>query len=135
MQIRFLFSIQDKDKKKKKGKTKATKNKQDKNERKQENKQDQSMMNMAEARMAAASIVANSKTRNKENVTAVKSDVKKEIPKTSLAGSNTPPRKLPPIEQQKKIATSSKEAKPRRKITPQGPPQVSTRSLKEGSKL
>lgn len=135
MQIRFLFSIQDKDKKKKKGKTKATKNKQDKNERKQENKQDQSMMNMAEARMAAASIVANSKTRNKENVTAVKSDVKKEIPKTSLAGSNTPPGKLPPIEQQKKIATSSKEAKPRRKITPQGPPQVSTRSLKEGSKL
>lgn len=128
----FLFLIQDKDKKKGKGKTKATNNNnQDKNESKQEDQQGQAIVNtvqtVAEAKMAAASIVANNKVRNTENVTVLKPGVKKETRKSSLPGikANSPPRTLPPIKKQKKTAPSSKEAVPRRKITPQGPPQVS----------
>lgn len=127
----LLVSIQDKDKKKGKGKNKAANNnKKDQKENKEEKQKDQATANavqtMAEAKMAASSIVANSKTRNTDNVTVPKSDVKKEPRKPSLAGikSNAKPTKLPPIEQQKKTNPSSKEAVPRRKITPQGPPQV-----------
>ena len=125
-----LFSIQEKDKKKGRGKNKATK---DKSKSKEENEKDQGVTNtvqtVSEAKMATSSIVANSKTRNTKNVPAPhKADITKEPQrKLSLAGikSNTQPKRLPPIEQHKKANPSSKEAAgPRRKKTPQGPPQV-----------
>lgn len=128
----FLFLIQDKDKKKGKGKNKATNNNnQEKNESKQGEQQGQAIANtvhtVAEAKMAAASIVASNKMRNPENVTALKLEIKKETRKSSWPGikANSTPRTLPPIAKQKKTAPSSKGAVPRRKITPQGPPQVS----------
>lgn len=128
----FLFLIQDKDKKKGKGKNKATNNNnQEKNESKQGEQQGQAFANtvhtVAEAKMAAASIVASNKMRNPENVTALKPEIKKETRKSSWPGikANSTPRTLPPIAKQKKTAPSSKGAVPRRKITPQGPPQVS----------
>lgn len=128
----LLALIQDKDKKKGKGKTKATNNNtKDKKESKEENLKDQAITNtvqtVAEAKMADSSIVSNSKTRNTDNKTAIKSDVQK-VPhrKLGLAGikSTARPTKLPPIEQQKKTNPSSKGVVPRRKVTPQGPPQV-----------
>ncbi|KAL9984677.1 hypothetical protein ACROYT_G007001 [Oculina patagonica] len=130
---------EDKDKKKGKSKNKATKNNtKDKKESKEGNQNDQAIANtvqtVAEAKMAASSIAANSKTRNTENVTSIKSDVQTAPHrKLGLAGikSNARPTKLPPIEQQKKTNPPSKGAVPRRKITPQGPPQKFLKSIQE----
>lgn len=106
----FFFLIQEKDKKK--GKGQATAN---------------TVQTMAEAKMASASMVASNKLRSTENVTALKSEIKKDTRKSSLPGAkaNYRPRTLPPIEKQQKNAPSSKGTVPRRKITPQGPPKVS----------
>ena len=128
----FLFLNQDKGKKKGKGKNKATNNNnQGRNECKQETQQGQAIANTiqtaADARMTTASIVASNKMRNPENVKALKPEIKKETPKSSFSGIklNSTPGTLPPVEKQKKNVPSSKGAVPRRKITPQGPPQVS----------
>ena len=128
----FLFSNQDKGKKKGKGKNKATNdNNQGKNESKQENQQGQAIANTvqtaADVRTTAASIVAVNKMRNPDNVKALKPEIKKETRKSSFPGikDNSTPRTLPPLEKQKKNVPSSKGAVPRRKITPQGHPQVS----------
>ena len=105
----FLFLIQEKDKKKGKSKNKATNNNnQEENESKREDKQGQAM--------------------RPEYVTALNPDLKKETRKSILPGvkGTSTPGALPPIEKQKKKPPSSKGAVPRRKITPQGPPQVST---------
>lgn len=106
----FFFLIQEKDKKK--GKGQATAN---------------TVQTVAEAKMASASMVASNKLRSTENVTALKSEIKKDTRKSSLPGAkaNYRPRTLPPIEKQQKNAPSSKGTVPRRKITPQGPPKVS----------
>lgn len=128
----FFFLIQEKDKKKGKGKNKATNNNnRKKQESRQEDQQGQATANtvqtMAEAKMASASMVASNKLRSTENVTALKSEIKKDTRKSSLPGAkaNYRPRTLPPIEKQQKNAPSSKGTVPRRKITPQGPPKVS----------
>ena len=128
----FLFLIQEKDKKKGKGKNKATNNNnRKKQESRQEDQQGQAIANtvqtVAEAKMISASIVASNKMRSTENVTALKSEIKKDTRKSSLPGAkaNYTPRTLPPIKKQQKNAPSSKGAVPRRKITPQRPPQVS----------
>ena len=119
----FLFLNQDKGKKKGKGKNKATNdNNQGKNESKQENQRGQAIANTvqtaADVKMTAASIVAINKMRKPENVKALK---------LSFPGikANSTPTTLPPLENQKRNVPSSKGAVPRRKITPQGPPQVS----------
>ena len=128
----FLFLNQDKHKKKGKGKTKSTNNNnQRKNESKQENQQGQAIANTvqtaADVKMTSASIAASNKIRNPDNVKAIKPEIKKETRKSSFPGikANSTPRTLPSVEKQKKNVPSSKGAFPRRKITPQGPPQVS----------
>ena len=109
----FLFLIQDKDRKKGKGKNKATNNNNpEKNERRQEDQQGQAIVNTVQTVDEEKN-----KMRNTENVTALKPGIKKEPRKS-------PPRTLPPMEKKKKSVPSSKGAVPRRKITPQGPPQV-----------
>jgi len=134
----FPFLIQDKDKKKGKSKNKATNNNNQKeNESKQEDKQGQVIANtvqiVAEAKMAAASIVAGNNVRNPEHETALKPDIKKETRKSILPGvkGTSMPRALPLIEKQKKNGSSSKGAVPRRKITPQGPPEVSKLNVRK----
>ena len=128
----FLFLNQEKGKKKGKGKKKATNdNNQGKNESKQDNQRGQAIANTvqtaADVKMTAASIVAVNKMRKPENVKALKPEIKKETRKPSFPGikANSTPTTLPPLENQQKNVPSSKGAVPRRKITPQGPPQVS----------
>lgn len=117
---------EEKEKDKKKGKNEPVgkeNNAKDEKQTKQENKPNEigltTIQKVPEAKKAASSLATNTKTNNKGNASGAKSDVQGKIRKyedlTCTTSENGSPRKLPPIEPNKKTTSTIKAAEQKRK--------------------
>lgn len=116
-----FFLTQEKDKKKGKNKPAGRENSaQDGKQKRLENKPN-------EAAMSTIQMVTESKSKNKGNSSDTKPDVQGKTRKYEgmvCVTVERSPRKLPPIEPNKKTTTTSKATEPKRKEAPKATPKV-----------